>query len=81
MNGLVSRFVRGATVEAETGKARKSCERRGPASPAGAMSPKQRDEDHVQPTQDAVDDRPQNRMVVDFGDTELRLRRSGKIVA
>ncbi|WP_145987019.1 hypothetical protein [Bradyrhizobium vignae] len=81
MNGLVSRFVRGATVEAGTGKARKSCERRGPALPAGAMSPKMRDEDHVQPTQDAVDDRPQNRMVVDFGDTELRLLRSGKTVA
>jgi len=33
-------------------------------------SPKQRDIDDVEPAQDAVDDRPQDRMVVGIGDRD-----------
>ena len=35
-----------------------------------AGSPKQRDIDHVEPAQNAVDDRPENRVVVGLGDRD-----------
>src|SRR5690349_19020753 len=39
-------------------------------SPNAMTSPKQRDEDHVEPAEQAVDDRPQDRMVVGVGDRD-----------
>src|SRR5206468_1564420 len=39
-----------------------------------AGSPKQREIDHIEPAQDAVDDRPQDRVVVGIGDRDGECR-------
>src|SRR5437868_15291956 len=52
-----------------TGRARR-CPTAHPLYLLYAGSPKQREIDHVEPAQDAVDDRPEDRMVAGVGDRD-----------